>query len=151
MGPSLLQRESKSLIRPRGTNDPNLTQYQSHGITGSGLYPRREFGTVTIRRDELFSHRVHESLLPWAITVVFFFSQEINGHSRVPQIPPLFLPPSLHLSHPLRFFSAPPFPVYLSSHKTTPAHQRTAQNSRSRPAPPAFLPQTKGAKPRDRG
>jgi len=83
MWPSLQQRESKLLLRPRGTNDPHLTPYQSCGITGSGLYPRTDFGTVTIRRDELLSHRADEPLTPWAVTVFF---HQINRHSRLPQI-----------------------------------------------------------------
>lgn len=91
----MLQRERKRLIRLRGTNDPNLTQYQSHGITGSGLYPRRQFGTVTIRRDELFSHRVGEPLPPCAITVFFSPGDQQPGDPE-----PLFIFATQPSSHP---------------------------------------------------
>lgn len=64
-----------------------------------------------IRRDELFSHGVDELFPPWAITV--FLPQDQQTQPGAPD-PPLFLPLSLHLIHPLPFSSVPPFPIYLA-------------------------------------
>ena len=65
---------------------------------------------MTIRRDELFSYRVDEPLPPWVITVLCPGDQQTQPGA--PE-PPLFLPPSLHLIHPLPFL-VPPFPIYLA-------------------------------------
>lgn len=108
---ALLAAERKQALACPGLNNLNLTLYQSHGITGNGLYPRKVFGTVMIRRDELFSHRVDELLPPWAITVFLPGDQQTQPGAPDPS---LFLAPSLHLIHPLPFFSVPPFPIYLA-------------------------------------